>query len=269
MQVGALRALIEAGITPDLVVGTSAGSMNAAFVAFDPTPHGIAKLASIWGGLDDDDLFPGARFRTSWARVLMKGNRVFDNTGLRRVIESRLGTPAFEDARIPFAVVATELETGAEQVFSSGPIIEPLLASAAMPGIFPPVEIDGKLYMDGGVCNQVPIAPALDMGARRIFVLNASAHNHRPRPLNRPIDHLLHAFQISRSKRLEWELPTSSQKAEVVVIPSPTLDFTVPFTSMVFTERLMALGYERTVRAVAEMGPDVRSVASVEPESFA
>ncbi len=264
LQVGALKALVERGIYPDLVVGTSVGSLNAAFLAFDPTEHGVARLESIWRSLEDDDLFPGARFRTSWARFLMRGNRVFDNSGIRKMVQTRLGTARFEDARVPLAVVATDLETGAETLFSSGDIIEPLVASTAMPGIFPPVQIGSRTYIDGGVSNQVPVGPALDMGARRVFVLNCSASSQRPRPLLRPIDFLLHAFALSRSQRLELEMPLFSHRAEVTVIPTPTLDFTVPFTSMAHTAKLLAIGYEFTGKYLdAPAVPSQRKAAPI------
>lgn len=252
IQVGALRALLEEGITPDLIVGTSVGSMNSAFLAFDPTEHGVARLESIWRSLEEDDLFPGARFKTSWARMLMRGNKVFDNTGIRRLMESRLGPARFEDAKVPFAVVATDLETGGEAVFSTGDLIDPILASCAMPGIFPPVEIGARSYIDGGVSNAVPIVPAVEMGASRIFVLNCSAGNQRPRPLLRPMDHLLHAFALSRARRLELEIPIYSSKVELVIVPGPDLDFAVPLTSMVHTDRMIRLGYEAAASFLAE-----------------
>jgi NTE family protein len=243
-----LRALLEHGIKPDLVIGTSVGAMNATFLAFEPTAAGVARLAALWHNIDDDDLFPGARFKTSWARMLMRGNRIFDNSGLRRTIESRLGRPRFEEARIPLGVVATELETGVETLFTSGDLIDPLLASAAMPGIYPPVQIGDRSYIDGGVANAVPIAPAVSMGASKVYVLNCSGNHQHRRPLVRPMDYLLHAFMLSRAGRLEIERPLMAQKAELIELPAPELGFTVPFTSMAFTPQLMTAGYETTMR---------------------
>jgi NTE family protein len=263
LQVGALRALIERGIQPDLVIGTSAGSMNATFVAFDPSIHGVDRLESIWRALEDEDLFPGVRFKTSWARFLMRGNKVFDNVGMRRVIETRLGTARFEDARVPLAVVATDLETGAEVLFSSGDLTDPLLASCAMPGIYPPVVIGARTYIDGGVANQVPIAPAIGLGASKIYVIDASSGHQKPRPLLRPIDYLLHAFQLSRAQRVGLEMPSYRQKADVVMLPVPAVDFTIPFTSLAHTDTLIRLGYDHAAAfldsvpsaAVAPMPP--------------
>lgn len=246
LQVGALRALFEQGVRPDLVVGTSVGALNATYIAFDPTASGVDRLERLWRGLEERDLFPGGRFRASWARMLARGNRVFDNTGLRRLATSRVGSASFEDAQIPLAVVATDLETGAERVFSSGPVIEPLLASSAMPGVYPPIEIDGRLYIDGGVSDNVPIAPAAAMGARTVYVMNATGHRHLRRPLVRPIDYLLHSFSLARAQRLEHDRSFYSDKVDLVELPVGVLDFYVPFASLDYTGRLIDLGYEQT-----------------------
>ncbi|MGI8773998.1 MAG: patatin-like phospholipase family protein [Actinomycetota bacterium] len=251
MQVGMLQALVEAGISPDLVVGTSAGSLNAAFVAADPSRDGIANLATIWRGLSDEDLFPGAKRRSSWARMIMKGDRIFENSGLQRIITEQLGISTFEELHIPLGVVATELEDGHEELFRSGDLVAALLASSAMPGIFPPIDIEGKRYIDGGVTNAVPIAPAIEMGAHRIYVLNCSGSQQEKRPLYRPMDHLLHAFLLSRSRRYHHDLPVLAQRAELVVIPTPQVEFSVSFTSMAHTGRLIELGYEAAARFLA------------------
>jgi NTE family protein len=240
--------LLEAGVRPDMVVGTSVGSMNGAFLAMDPTPAGIDRLRRIWLDFGDNDLFPGSRFKTAWARMLMRGNRVFDNSGLRKVIESNLGQPRFEDTQIPLGVVTTDLDTGAERVFSSGDLIEPLLASSAMPGIYPPVAIDGALYIDGGVADSVPIAPAVAMGAKRIYVIDVSATNHQRRQLLRPMDYLLHAFSLSRSKRLELDITRFGERVELIFVPVPRLDFAVPFASMEHTPKLIEMGYAHAER---------------------
>lgn len=248
MQAGALKALFEAGVRPDLLVGTSVGSLNAALVAFDPTPEGMERLYRVWMGFGEEDLFPGRRFRTGWARFLMKGNRVFDNSGVRKVIETNLGRPSFEDAQLPLAVVAAELDTGAERVFTSGDLVEPLLASSSMPGVYPPVAIDGKLYIDGGVCNSVPIAPAVALGATRIYVIDVTGTNHKRRPLLRPLDYLLHAFSLSRAQRRDLDLLHLKDKAEVIFVPVPQLDFVVPFASLVHTPKLIEMSYELASR---------------------
>lgn len=249
LQIGAVKALVATGIKLDIAVGTSAGSMNAAGIAFDPTPAGVDRLERNWRNLKDQDMFPGGRFKASWARMLVKGNRVFENSGLKKVMEDTVGLDArFEDAAIPLAVTATDLETGSERVFTSGPLMLPLLASAAMPGIFPPIEIEGRLYIDGGVADNVPISPAVAMGAKTLYVMDSTSHSHQRRPLARPIDYLLHAFSLARSQRLGLDLEHYKDKVKIIMLPTPKLDFFVPFASLEHTPKLIDLAYESTAR---------------------
>jgi len=250
LQVGAVKALVERDILPDLVVGTSVGAINASHLAFDPSVIGVRRLEESWDRLAENDLFPGSGFMATWSRMLRRGDRIFDNSGLREIIERGLGPEAsFEDAQIPLGIVTTELLTGQEHVFTSGPILEPLLASTAMPGALPPVTIDGRRYIDGGVVNNVPIAPALELGASTIYVLNATAHTQDPRPLNRPMDYLMHAFSLARAQRLIVERRfAATERAEIVMLPIVPLDFFVPFTSFKHTRLLIERSYEATSR---------------------
>ncbi|MGH2806828.1 MAG: patatin-like phospholipase family protein [Actinomycetota bacterium] len=255
LQVGAVKALFDHDIRPDLAVGTSVGAMNATWVAFDPSAAGIDRLESIWRDMKDNDLFPGGgRLKASWARMLVKGNRIFDNTGVRRVVESTLGRPRFEDAQIPLGITATDLETGMENLFTSGDVLDPILGSTAMPGIFPPVPIEGRNYIDGGVANNVPIAPATQMGARTIYVMDATSHTRQRRPLNRPIDYLLHAFSLARAQRFVLERNVYADKVKLIVLPAVGLDFYVPFASLEHTATLIDKAYEETSEFLAGLG---------------
>src|SRR5207302_9932897 len=101
-----------------------------------------------------------------------KSRSVHHNDGLRRLIDRALTFERFEDAPVPFQVVATSLRTGRERWFSEGPLLDPILASAALPGVFPPVEIEGELFIDGGVVDNVPMTRAAALGATRMFVFH-------------------------------------------------------------------------------------------------
>jgi NTE family protein len=252
LQVGALKALFESGVRPDLVTGTSVGAMNASFLAFNPTPEGVEEMERYWRALREEDLFPGGRFRASWARMFVRGSKIFEHSGLRRVIGSMMGADArFEDAVLPLGVVATDLETGAERLFTSGPLMEPLLASASMPGVYPPVEIDGRLYTDGGVANNVPIAPAVNMGATTLYVVNSTSHTNQRRPLVRPMDYFFHAFTLARAQRLAMDVRLYAERVNLVMLPTPSMDFFVPFASMEHTDRLIDLSYRHTRKFLA------------------
>jgi NTE family protein len=181
--------------------------------------------------------------------MLVRGDRVFENSGIRRLIDTRLGNAHFEDAQVPLGVIATVLESGDQKIFTSGEILRPLLASAAMPGIFPPVEIDGELFTDGGVANNVPVQPAIDMGAKTIYVMNATATGLQRRPLNRPMDYLLHAFALARSQRFMFEREYyADQSVRLIMVPTQPLDFFVPFASVAHTATLIDSAYHTTTR---------------------
>lgn len=268
LQVGALKALLERDVRPELAAGTSVGALNAAFVAFDSTTQGLDRLETIWRSMKNADLFAGARF-VPWARMLRKGSWIFESSGLRRMIETNLPGARFEDASIPLAVVTTDLETGVEKVFTSGEILRPLLASAAMPGVFPPVEIDGRMYTDGGVANNVPISTAVAMGAKTLYVLDSTGYTHQRRPLVRPLDYLLHAFTLARSQRLFVEQPWYGERVRLIILPTPELDFFVPFASLAYTDRLIALGYDETSRFLDGRAETVvRKVGEAEVEAI-
>jgi NTE family protein len=244
LQVGALRAVFESGITPDLLCGSSVGAMNAATIAFDPSLAGVHRLEQTWTRLATEGLFPTRRFGFSWARFFARGDRVFDPTPMRALVKSTVGDRLLEEAKVPIGIVAAELNTGTERVFTSGPVMEPLLASTAMPGILPPVRIDGAAYMDGGVSNNVPIAPTVSMGATTVYVFDSTARNHARRPLERPIDYMAHAFSLARSQRAVIEQPAYEKRIRLIKVPLPTLDFYVPFTSLEHSVRLMDMAYE-------------------------
>lgn len=248
LQAGAIQALLDHGVRFDLVAGTSVGALNGAFVAADPTPEGAKRLKEMWLNVSEEQLFPGSRRRSSWARMLMRGDRIFHNEGLASVIDNHLPISSFEGAEVPLGVIATDLETGHDVTFSTGELCPPLLASAAMPGIYPPVEIEGRRYIDGGVANAVPIAPAVEMGAGRVYVVNCSGSRQERRPLHRPMDHLLHAFLLSRSSRFERDVKELEGRIEIIEVPVPSLGFAVPFTSMDHSELMLRIAYESASR---------------------
>lgn len=187
LQVGALRALFEHGETPDVVIGTSIGSWNGAMVARNPTPSVIEELTKVWRGLTTSKVllgweprftqvtpaFTGAFVVAAIRRVTMGFPSLYGDTGLRQVFEEHLKQVRFEDMRVPFRVIASNLTTGGISIFGSGPVELALLASAAIPGIFPPVRINNQIFVDGGALESASIDTAIALGARRIFVLDA------------------------------------------------------------------------------------------------
>src|SRR5438105_1651698 len=218
VQVGMLRALVERAIVPDVAIGCSVGALNAAGLAADPTLGGVARMRDVWLHLDGDELWPAGRITGLWM-LGRKGQAIQPNTGLRSLIERALPYKRLEDAVIPVHVNATSLETGRGHWFTTGPAVEAILASAALPAVFPPVVVGGEAYIDGGVVDNVPISRAVALGARRVYVLHVGNFS-RPRQLpRRPIDVLLQSFSIARNHRFLAETDDPPSGVEVVVLP--------------------------------------------------
>jgi len=219
VQVGMLQALFEAGVVPEVLIGCSVGALNAAGVAADPTLAGVRWLRETWLNLDADQLWPAGRVSGLWM-LGRKGQAIQPNAGLRQLIERTLPYKRLEDAVIPVHVNATSLETGRGHWFTTGSAVEAILASAALPAVFPPVVVDGEAYIDGGVVDNVPISRALALGASRIFVLHVG-NFARPRQLpRRPIDVLLQSFSIARNHRFLAETDDPPPDVELVVLPA-------------------------------------------------
>jgi len=216
-QVGMLRALLERGILPDVVIGTSAGAMNAAALATSPTLEKIDHLDEMWCALDGETVFPGGALRRAW-NILRRDDHLISNHGLGGVIDRAEVAPTFAELQLPLRVITTDLMTGDEIVIVSGPLRPALLASAAMPGIFPPVDLNGHRLVDGAVVNLVPISHAIAGPIERIFVLDVSDPKGE-RTIRSPLDVLIRAFGISRDQRLELELQWVPKEIELVVMP--------------------------------------------------
>jgi NTE family protein len=218
-QVGMLRALIERRIVPDVVIGTSAGALNGAAVAYAPNLTGVAQLATVWEQLHADQVFPGGRIHRAW-NLVRRGTHLFDSSGLEAIIHNATPARSFADLEIPLRVIATDLDSGEEVVLVRGPLQPALLASAALPGVFPIVHHDGRRLVDGGVVNSVPLWHALSGPVDRVFVLDVSA-GAESRPVRSPLDVVMTSFMHARSQRFELELRHVPPEIDVVVMPRP------------------------------------------------
>lgn len=184
LQAGALRALLEHGIQPDVVIGTSIGSWNGTWLAYQPTLEGVQGLIEAWREVHTAWIMLGRRRRVfsmhalntmlMWAavrRITGAMPSLYGDLGQRNLLTRFFGELTFEDMAIPLGVVATDLTHGVHAIFHSGPVVPAVLASSAIPGIFPPVRIGDALYCDGAGLDYDSFAAALAFGARRIFVL--------------------------------------------------------------------------------------------------
>jgi NTE family protein len=170
IQVGMLKALVAHGWTSDFVVGSSVGAVNAAQFACDPTVAGVARLEEVWRGLRRSDVFAIAPLR-GLARLFFEHGYIVEPRGLQQILERHLALTRLEDAQLPCHVIATDLLDGTEIVKAQGSVVDALLESAAIPGIFPARRIDGRHVVDGGVANHTPLPVAVELGATRLVVL--------------------------------------------------------------------------------------------------
>jgi NTE family protein len=221
-EVGMLRALLERGIVPDVIVGTSAGAWNGCVLAADPSLEGVESLVRMWESLRGEDVFPGGRLSRAW-NLLTRDDHLFSAQGLHDLLARSAMPKRFDELALPLRVVSCDLDTGDEVVFAAGPLIPALLASAALPGLFPPVHHDGRMLVDGAVVDTVPLWHALAGPVDRIYVLTVTAELMR-RPLRSPIDVANRAFTISRKQRFELELRHVPAGIEVHVLPAPDDD---------------------------------------------
>lgn len=218
-EVGMLKALTEAGVTPDFVCGTSIGAINGALFAASPDAEGIASLEQAWRSLDFRDLFPGSLWSRARAAIAQR-THLHANDHLRVWLLDRLGTASFSSLPVPFACVAACIEDSTEVWFDSGPVVDALLASSAVPGLLPPVEIEGKHYIDGGVVNSIPLSRALASGATEIFVLHVGHIDDHLVVPTRPWDVGVVAFEVARRHRFASDLASIPDSVTVHVLPT-------------------------------------------------
>jgi len=217
VQVGMLHALIESGLRPDFVVGASAGAINAAYFAANPTADGVAALGRLWCGLTRRQIMP-MRVRDLF-RLAVRRAYVVDPTALRRLLERHLPYQLLEQATIPMHIVATDMVLGVEHVLSRGSVVEAVMARAAIPGVVPPVRIDGRDLIDGGVANNTPISSALALGATRIVVLPTGFSCALRRVPDSAIGRAMHALSLLVSRQLVSDIERFGDRAVLHVVP--------------------------------------------------
>lgn len=218
-----LKALYESGIVPDILVGTSAGALNAAFVASRPQTPGTARdLGRVWADLQRKDVFPisvGSLVGGLFGRC----SHLVPDGGLRRLVRRHIEFDDLADASIPLHLVAFDLTAGREVVMSAGPAVDAIVGSASIPGVFPPVAIGGRRLIDGGVVNNTPISHAIELGAERIYVLPTEDPSYRrvdyaPRSA---VDAAICGVRLLIDRRLEADIARYAAKADLVVLPAP------------------------------------------------
>jgi NTE family protein len=214
-----LRALTEHGIRPDVVLGCSVGALNGAAYAADPTAAGIDRLEDLWLHLVGPDVMPSGSRLPSTLQLARRGEALHGNDGLRELMQRILRPTAFEELRIPFQCVATQIDPPAEVWFDHGPLHEAILASAALPAVFPIVELDGHRFLDGGIASDIPISRADQLGVTKAYVLQVGTLERPWQAPRRPVDVAIQSHWLARRLRWEKDRAAVDGRIEMVMLP--------------------------------------------------
>jgi NTE family protein len=220
VEVGMLRALFEAGVAPDLILGTSVGALNGALVAAAPGPGVIDRLGGLWeSAVRTRDVYGDGAVRQV-TRAVRTGTHLHSSRPLRDRLQQELGDLTFADLAVPFQCCAASIEDAAEHWFTAGRVVDAVVASAAVPGLLPPAEVDGVHYLDGGIVNSIPVGRAVECGATRVFVLQVGRVDRPLTPPRRPWEVARVSFEIARRHRFHREMAALPAHVTAHVLPT-------------------------------------------------
>lgn len=219
-EVGMLQALLERDITPDLVLGTSIGALNGAMIARDPTLAAIERMADLWTtAAESRDLVGDKPLRTV-RRAMSTGTHIYSARPLQLRLIEEFGQLTFEELEVNFQVCAAHIESATEHWFSTGQVVPAIMASAAVPGLLPPAQIDGQHYLDGGIVNSIPVGRAVALGASEIYVLQVGRIDRPLAVPKRPWEVARVSFEIARRHRFNREITELPPGVTAHVLPA-------------------------------------------------
>jgi NTE family protein len=266
VQVGMVRALYERGVEPDLIVGTSVGALNGAYLASRPfLPQTADRLAEVWGRIGRGQVFP-LNPLTGFLGFFGARRHLVPDGALRELLAEHLEFDRLDQATVPFHVIATDVLSGAELRLSRGDALEAVMASAAIPGVFPPVEWAHRYLIDGGVSNNAPISHALELGAERVYVLPTGSACDLVEPPRGALGMLLHSMSLLVTQRLRIEVELLRDRGEIIVLPPPCPLGVSPI-DFGKSEELVRRGLEQSRSRLDRLDSGEREVAI--PESMA
>lgn len=258
LQVGAIKALLEIGIVPELLVGTSIGAVNAAYLALHGVEQqGLANLEAAWHDAAQANLLP-SNYLWLTVRTLFNRPAVDSVHRLRDFFIKHGITPElrFGDLQeIPLIIVAADLNGGRPVLYGENPddsVLEGLVASTALPPWVQPLQMQEKLLMDGGVVSNLPIETALKMGSREIIAMNLMDFRDVLTQEYGFGPFLGKLFNIVEQRQLELEMALAAAMGVKVYRLDLLSDFHVPLWQFDFTQELIAVGYQTARKEMAE-----------------
>lgn len=246
MEVGFYQAITELGLTRDLVGGSSVGALNGACIAAGMSPR---ELGDLWRRIRRSDVV-GWNWQALW-----RGGGPMTLDPLRRLLRRALPVLRFEDLKLPLVVTTTDLQAGTPAYWhSTGDLLGPVIASMSLPGIFPPVMIEGRQHVDGGVANNVPFAPALERGAQEMLLILCTCCPAARYALRSPLAILLRSFLISLETKYSCDLHHQRRQGVAMLMIEPLIDSDVELLDFRHADALIRAAYEQTVAAIAKPG---------------
>jgi len=218
-EVGMLRALLEARIRPDLVVGTSVGAINGALLADQPDLPGVNRLEDLWRSLSKSEVFSGSALRRVGTLARTR-THAHDVSPLADLLRSAFDGRTIEELTVSFQCVAASIERAAEHWFDRGPIVDAVLASSAVPGLFPPHAIGSEHFLDGGLVHSIPVGRAVTLGARTIYVCQVGRIERPLTPPTKPWEVAMVSFEVARRHRFHADMAGVPESVTVHVLPS-------------------------------------------------
>jgi NTE family protein len=256
-----LRALLEHGIRPDFVVGVSIGAWNGAWLARRPELEWLEQLDQVWRQVSR------ASLDLVWWRaarnMVRRRPSLYEGSGLSRLVARHLQDAKFEDLEVPLHVVSIDLTAGRKSVFSEGQLAPAVLASSAIPGIFPPVTVDGHQHVDGGMVDPTGLDTAIELGARRVFVLDSGYAGSLRAPLSSMNTIIDHTFQVAAQHRTQQTIQQMNRSVEIIHL-RPGAGFLKHSMDFAPTPQYLEDGYRYAVEVLAPLKTRRRLVLSGE-----
>lgn len=262
VQVGMLQALAARGVDPDLLVGTSAGAVNAAWVGgHGMSADSLAELTGLWAGLRRQDVFPVSP-RHVLSALMGRCPSLCPRSGLADLLVSHVGIGDFSEAAVPLHLVATDLLSGEEVLVSAGDVTTAVLASTAIPGVLPPVAMGARYLVDGGVAHHAAVSQAVDLGATEIYVLPAGYPCALERAPRSAVGVAVQALTLLIEQRLIAEVARYAGAVTIRVLP-PLCPLVVSAVDFGHAVELVERGHRATAEWLDGGGADVAA-----PERF-
>lgn len=243
VEVGLYRALIELGVSIDLIVGTSVGAINGAAIAAGVS---AADLARLWRELRRRDVCTLNRavlWKALWADSL------YDPRPLRRFLERHLPVRRFEELAIPLIVTATDFASGQPVYCRSGDLLDAVMASAAMPGLFPAQVVAGVPLVDGGITDNVPLDVAVAAGADTVIVMLCACCEETLRPVRGLVRILRRALSIAIDRKYHADVQRFAGAARLIVL-EPPIDRAIDLLDFGHADELIERGYASALAAL-------------------